>query len=428
MPFLKRKQSILSLILLHIILSQAAVIPTSSSNQYIQLELFKGQNDHHSLIKRYVNDTSFKLYNERRTEYLIKISVGTPPQDFMVSFDTGSSDTWIPSSKCSNQACKPNAFDSSKSSTFKPLNMSFSITYGLGSISADYAKDTMRLGNTSVSGQTFGLATSVADNIIAPTDNTITSSGILGLGFPALTANSDTVLAYDPFIFNLAKQSLIPEPIFGVYLGSMDATGWAGEVLLGAVNQSKYTGELKYVPVQQNVNPKTQKLDYTYWSVGIQDIKVIRNNQTTSITAAGNSSEPSTKNAMLDTGTTFTYLTKEMTDKIIELITQRKSSEMSQSNGLYVVDCNLKTTEAKLELMIASADTNQPVHWQTDVMDLIVPLSENRCGFGITYKENSLNDNFIIGDIILRSSYLVFDMGNKQVGLASAAGMKGSVF
>ncbi|RCH99517.1 hypothetical protein CU097_015439 [Rhizopus azygosporus] len=428
MLFLKRKQSIFFLILFHIILSQAAVIPTSSSNQYIQLDLFKRQNDHHSLTKRYVNDTSFKLYNEQRTEYLIKISVGTPPQSFMVSFDTGSSDTWIPSSKCSNQACKPSAFDSNKSSTFKPLNMSFSITYGLGSISADYAKDTMRLGNISVSDQTFGLATSVGDNIIAPTDNTITSSGILGLGFPALTANSDTALAYDPFIFSLAKQNLIPEPIFGVYLGSMDATGWAGEVLLGAVNQSKYTGELKYVPVQQNINPKTQKLDYTYWSVGIQDIKVIQNNQTASITAAGNSSESSTKNAMLDTGTTFTYLTKEMADRIIGLIAQRSPSEMSQSNGLYVVDCNLKTTEVKLELMIASTDTNQPVHWQIDIMDLIVPLSENRCGFGITYKESSLNDNLIIGDIFLRSSYLVFDMGNKRVGLASAAGMKSSVF
>ncbi|KAG1234902.1 hypothetical protein G6F68_004928 [Rhizopus microsporus] len=428
MSFLKRKQSIFFLVLFHVILSQAAVIPTSSSNQYIPLELFKRQNDHHLLTKRYVNDTSFKLYNERRTEYLIKISVGTPPQDFMVSFDTGSSDTWIPSSKCSNRACKLNAFDSSKSSTFKLLNMSFSITYGLGSISADYAKDTMRLGNISVSDQTFGLAMSVGDNIIAPTDNTITSSGIFGLGFPALTANSDTALAYDPFIFSLAKQNLISEPIFGVYLGSMDATGWAGEVLLGAVNQSKYTGELKYVPVQQNVNPKTQKLDYTYWSVGIQDIKVIRNNQTASITAAGNSSESSMKNAMLDTGTTFTYLTKEMADKIIGLITQRKPSELGQSNGLYVVDCNLKTTEVKLELMIASVDTNQPVHWQIDVMDLIVPLNENRCGFGITYKENSLNDNFIIGDIILRSSYLVFDMGNKRVGLASAIGMKSSVF
>lgn len=89
MSFLKRKQSIFFLILFHIILSQAAVIPTSSSNQYIQLDLFKRQNDHHSLTKRYVNDTSFKLYNEQRTEYLIKISVGTPPQDFMVSFDTG---------------------------------------------------------------------------------------------------------------------------------------------------------------------------------------------------------------------------------------------------------------------------------------------------------------------------------------------------
>jgi cathepsin D len=63
-----------------------------------------------------------------------KIRIGTPSQPFLIDFDTGSSDLWVPSSDCTSDSCKhKHKYVASSSSTSSRKGGSFDIQYGDGS-------------------------------------------------------------------------------------------------------------------------------------------------------------------------------------------------------------------------------------------------------------------------------------------------------
>ncbi|KAI9360124.1 aspartic peptidase domain-containing protein, partial [Pilaira anomala] len=301
-----------STLLLYTTCIHSYVIP---KHDFITLPLLKRLPSSSIIEKRAATSEQSKLYNADNVEYLTKLYIGTPPQEFLVSIDTGSADTWVPSSECPSSQCPYKRFDQEKSSTYQPLNISFAINYAQGSVHGSYAKEKMNLlgpestNNITSPEQTIGLSHSAKEIISGGME--MTSNGILGLAFPALAANSDTLEAYKPFLFELAAKKIISQPVFSISLNEKE--GWQSELTIGGINRDKFTGEIRYLPVVKNVNPKTAELDYTFWSVELKGIQIDQKNNL-----------KVNQKVTLDTGTTYSYLSKELVDQIVQDVTQQK--------------------------------------------------------------------------------------------------------
>lgn len=97
------------------------------------------------------------------TQYFADISIGTPPQNFTVVPDTGSSNLWVYSKKCYAVPCwYHTTYDAKSSSTYVKDGEKFDITYGSGSIGGTVSKDTVVFGDSIATDFGFGEVTSVS--------------------------------------------------------------------------------------------------------------------------------------------------------------------------------------------------------------------------------------------------------------------------
>ncbi|RDY13705.1 Aspartic proteinase [Mucuna pruriens] len=190
------------------------------------------------------------LKNYLDAQYYGEIGIGTPPQKFDVIFDTGSSNLWVPSSKCYfSLACYTHRwYKSKKSKTYAKNGTSCKITYGSGSISGFFSKDNVKLGNSVVKNQDFIETTREGSLsfVLAKFD------GLLGLGFQEISVENAV-----PVWYNMVQQSLV----FSFWLNGDPKAKQGGELVFGAVDPKHFKGNHTYVPV-------TRK---GYWQIEMGD-------------------------------------------------------------------------------------------------------------------------------------------------------------
>ncbi|KAH9331462.1 hypothetical protein KI387_003570 [Taxus chinensis] len=208
------------------------------------------------------------LKNYLDAQYYGEIGIGTPPQNFTIIFDTGSSNLWVPSSKCYfSVACYfHNYYKSSQSSTFQKDGKSCNIHYGSGSISGFLSKDHVTVGELLVKEQVFTEATREPGLTFVSAK----FDGILGLGFKEFSINHVV-----PIWYNMVNQGLVQDPVFSFWMNRNADGGEGGEIVFGGVNPKRFKGNHTYVPV-------TRK---GYWQFDMGDVLI--SNQSTGFCAGG---------------------------------------------------------------------------------------------------------------------------------------------
>nr|XP_020012691.1 gastricsin [Castor canadensis] len=315
--------------------------------------------------------------------YFGEISIGTPPQDFLVLFDTGSSNLWVASTYCKSLACTTHTrFNPSKSSTYYTEGKTFSLQYGTGSLTGFFGYDTLTVQSIQVPNQEFGLSETEPGSTFYYAE----FDGIMGLAYPGLSAGDATTA-----LQGMLNEGALSNDLFSVYLGSTESSDDGGEIIFGGVDENLYTGDIYWTSVTQEL----------YWQIGLEEFLI-------SGQASGWCSEGC--QAIVDTGTSLLTVPEGYLSTLMEAIGAQESLY-----GEYFVSCDSIDSLPTLSFVIN--DVVFPLEPSAYIINV-----NGYCMVGIESIDLSLDDQptWILGDVFLRSYYAVFDMANNRVGFAVA--------
>ncbi|XP_028587865.2 pepsin B-like [Podarcis muralis] len=324
------------------------------------------------------------ITNYLNSFYFGQISIGTPPQDFLVVMDTGSSNLWVPSVYCNTAACENhNRFNPSASSTYYNNGQTYTLYYGSGDLTVMLGYDTVQVQNIVIQNQEFGLS----ENEPATPFYYANFDGILGMAYPALAVGGSYTAMQ-----SMMRQGQLSEPIFSFYFSRQPTVQYGGELILGGVDTQLYSGEIAWAPVTREL----------YWQIGIEEFAI-------GDEATGWCSEGC--QGIVDTGTCQLTIPQQYIGTFLQAI------GAEQYNGEYVVNCNNVQNMPTITFVINGVQFPLPP-------SAYISESNGYCIAGIetTYLASSNGQPlWILGDVFLKEYYSVFDMANNRVGFAPSA-------
>ncbi|EMD36747.1 hypothetical protein CERSUDRAFT_123806 [Gelatoporia subvermispora B] len=322
--------------------------------------------------------------------YIATVGVGTPPTDYSLIIDTGSSNTWVGASQ---------AFQETNSSV--DTGQTVSVFYGSGFFLGEQFTDTVTIGSLVIPNQGIGVA------IIS--EGFSGADGILGIGpvdlteetlFPNDTTTVPTVTD------NAFSQGLISAHEVGISFEPTSTTDpfTNGELTFGGIDSRKFTGPITFVPIT-TTSPASE-------FVGI--------NQSITYGTAGASILNSTA-GVIDTGTTLLLIATDAMDRYVDAV--GASSEPDEATGLFTIPAenfaNLESLffniggtsfEFTPNAQIWPRVFNTLLGGNNDTIYLVTGDIGSDTGSGL---------DFINGMVWLQRFYFVYDTGSSQAGFAT---------
>uniref|UniRef100_A0A8C1FIC3 Peptidase A1 domain-containing protein n=1 Tax=Cyprinus carpio carpio TaxID=630221 RepID=A0A8C1FIC3_CYPCA len=319
-----------------------------------------------------------KLTNFMDAQYFGVISIGTPPQDFTVLFDTGSSNLWVPSIHCSylDIACwLHHRYNSKKSSTYVQNGTDFSIRYGRGSLSGFISQDTV----------TFAEAVKQPGIVFA----VARFDGVLGMAYPSISVDGVT-----PVFDTAMTAKILPQNIFSFYINRDPAGEVGGELMLGGFDQQYFDGDLHYV----NVTRKA------YWQIKMEEVQVGG-----TLTLCKNGCQ-----AIVDTGTSM------ITGPVQEVRALQKAiGAIPLLMGEYWIDCKRIPSLPVVSFSLGGKMFNLTGE---EYVLKVTHMGVNVClsGFMAMDIPPPAGPLWILGDVFIGRYYTVFDREADRMGFAPA--------
>ncbi|NWW34032.1 PEPA protein, partial [Panurus biarmicus] len=338
------------------------------------LESYLEQHPYNLAAKYFPGIAVEPLENYMDDEYFGTISIGTPPQEFTVVFDTGSSNLWVPSVFCSSPPCRNhNRFNPAESSTFLSTNDTLFISYGTGSMTGVLGFDTVNVAGINVRNQIFGLAETEPGDFFYYTP----FDGILGLAFPSIASSGAT-----PVFDNMMMENLVDRHLFSVYL-SRDSKG-GSFVLFGGIDPYYTTRGISWIPLSAE----------TYWQITMESVSI---NGAPVACSSG-------CQAIVDTGTTLLAVPIRAFRTLMRRLGASSSGEIS---------CAAVSSLPNLIFHIHGKEFPVPPR-------AYVIRSNGYCSLGLQGMDVPTEEGeiWILGDVFIREYYVIFDRANNKVGLS----------
>ncbi|XP_065912594.1 cathepsin D-like [Dysidea avara] len=328
--------------------------------------------------------SSVNLTNYYDSQYYGKITIGTPPQTFIVAFDTSTTLTWVPSIDCRIPGIIDKKYKFCKEHTRYDPNKSKTSTTGgnvecnyrdMGNMDCEQVSDTICVGTACVN-QTFGAGKKIEEAYLV-----YQFGGVIGLGV-------DTMGQITPLFNNMIKQLKVA-PYFGLYLSSSSSSD--GELTLGGIHMDHFSDDFVFARLTDAAGT---------WQITMDLVSTENSSNLTAMGCKGGCQ------ALVDSGTPFIAGPHDEIDELQKVIGAK-----AEKSG-YVIDCDKKDTAPNVNVVIAEYKFTL-----TGNDYIFKDSSSGKCLSGFAATKLS---TWVLGDVFIRAYYTVFDVGNTRVGFAKS--------